>query len=270
MARGANRSRSADDLVREADILAERHREIVITGIHIGTYGNDIGSSLSLLMERLVREVRGARFRLTSIEATEIDSRLFELLADSSVDLAPHVHAPLQSGADRVLRRMGRHWYTRASYAAAVEALAKSCAVLGLGADIITGFPGETPEDHAATVSLVEDLPFTYLHVFPFSLRPGTPAERLPSRVSPAVADERARELRAIGERKAVTYAASRIGAQADVIAIGAPRNGVREGLTEDYLTVKVSDASIGRGDRFEARLDGNGPLLEARVIRSS
>src|SRR6185503_17779718 len=110
---------------------------------------------------------------------------------------------PLQSGSDRVLRRMGRHWYTAASYASSIDALAKSCDVFGLGADIITGFPGETDDDHAATLSLVEHLPFTYLHVFPFSLRPGTPAERLPNRVSPTVANERARALRLLGDRKA-------------------------------------------------------------------
>jgi threonylcarbamoyladenosine tRNA methylthiotransferase MtaB len=264
LARGANRSRSADDIVREAIVLSERHREIVITGVHIGTYGNDIESSLGALMTRLVRETRGTRYRLTSIEATEIDASLCELLSDPSVDLAPSIHAPLQSGSDRVLKRMGRHWYTAATYASSIEALAKSCDVLGLGADIITGFPGETDDDHKATASLVEQLPFTYLHVFPFSLRPGTPAERLPNHVASAVANDRARELREIGERKAAAYAASRAGGFADVIAIGLPRDGFREGLTEDYLSVRLSDPSIARGERFRARLDGHDGVLEA------
>ena len=264
MARGANRSRPLDDIVREANVLAERHPEIVITGIHIGTYGRDIGSSLSRLMERLAREVHGARFRLTSLEATELDPALFELLIDPSVDVVPHLHAPLQSGSDRILRRMGRHWYTRETYASAVESLARRSSVLGLGADVITGFPGERAEDHAATVSLVEQLPFTYLHVFPFSLRPGTPAERLPGRVAPAEADDRARELRELASAKAAAYAASRRGGKADVIAIGAARDGVREGLTEDYLTVTVRDAAMARGERFPARLAPTVAGLEA------
>jgi len=263
-ARGANRSRPVEDVVREAIVLAEQHREIVITGIHIGTYGTDIGSSLSRLMERLVRDVPSARFRLTSIEATEIDPPLVELFVDPSVNLVPHAHAPLQSGSDRVLRRMGRHWYGRATYAAAVERIATSCAVLGLGADIITGFPGETAEDHADTVSLVEHLPFTYLHVFPFSLRPGTPAERLAHRIAPAVADARSSELRELGKRKAAAYASSRAGGRADVIAIGPARADGREGLTEDYLTVTLSDASLGRGERFPARLRAGANGLEA------
>jgi threonylcarbamoyladenosine tRNA methylthiotransferase MtaB len=264
IARGGNRSRLIDDLVREATVLAERHREIVITGIHIGTYGRDIDSSLGELMSRLVQDVGGARFRLTSIEATEIDAQLSELIADPAVDLVPHVHAPLQSGSDRVLRRMGRHWYTARTYASAIEALAKSCETLGVGADVITGFPGETDEDHAATVSLVEGLPFTYLHVFPFSLRPGTPAERLANRVTPGVSDERSRELRLIGERKAAAYAASRIGSSADVIAIGPARDLGREGLTADNLTVRLRDASFARGERFRAWLEGEPSSLEA------
>jgi threonylcarbamoyladenosine tRNA methylthiotransferase MtaB len=120
IARGAHRSRSADALVEEARALAEHHGEIVLTGVHIGTYGSDIGSSLSALVERLVRAVPRARFRLSSVEATEVDDRLRELLTARDSGLVPYLHAPLQSGSDRILRRMGRHWYTAASYAAAV------------------------------------------------------------------------------------------------------------------------------------------------------
>ncbi len=152
LARGANRSRPIDELVLEATMLAARHPEIVITGIHIGTYGADRGSSLGELMERLVADVPVVRFRLSSIEATELDDRLVALLAGAPERLTPHVHAPLQSGSDRVLKRMGRHWYTRASYAASIERLASRMPILGLGADVIAGFPGETADDHAATM----------------------------------------------------------------------------------------------------------------------
>ncbi|HVZ78703.1 MAG TPA: MiaB/RimO family radical SAM methylthiotransferase, partial [Gemmatimonadaceae bacterium] len=179
LARGANRSRGADDIVRDAQALADAHAEIVLTGIHIGTWGRDIGSSLGALVERLVCDVPGVRFRLSSIEATEVDERLGDLLSAHDGRVAPHLHAPLQSGSDRVLRRMGRHWYSAAAYAGAVERLASRCVVRGLGADVIVGFPGETAEDHAATVALCEHLPFTYLHVFPYSPRPGTAATRL-------------------------------------------------------------------------------------------
>lgn len=254
LARGANRSRPISDVVREAQALAERHPEIVITGIHIGTYGADIGVSLGALMHALVREVPLVRFRLSSIEASEIDHALFELLVDAPARLAPHVHAPLQSGSDRVLKRMGRHWYSSASYASAVERLAARMPLLGLGADVITGFPGETELDHASTVALVEQLPFTYLHVFPYSLRPGTPAEKLAGRVQPSIATRRAAELRALAARKAAEYQARRAGGLADVVVIG--RGAAREGVTGDYLTVQLERASFAPGERFVGRLE--------------
>jgi threonylcarbamoyladenosine tRNA methylthiotransferase MtaB len=266
LARGANRSRSADDIVHEASRLAESHSEIVITGIHIGTYGADLGASLGALMARLVRDVPSVRFRLSSIEATEIDATLAALLVEAPERLVPHVHAPLQSASDRVLRRMGRHWYTSETYANALETLAERMPILGLGADVITGFPGETPEDHAATVALIERLPFTYLHVFPYSPRPGTAAPRLKEQVAPALAQERSAELRAIANRKAAAYAASRAGGFADVVVIGSA--GERDGLTGDYLTVRLVDPSLPRGTRFVGRLAGrhDGSLMAAQL----
>ena len=264
MARGANRSRSIDDIVREATVLGERHPEIVITGIHIGTYGVDIDMSLGALMTRLVRDVPDARFRLSSIEATELDDALLDLLAGDPSRLAPHIHAPLQSGSDRLLRRMGRHWYTRESYARAIEVLASRIPTLGLGADVIAGFPGETESDHAATIDLVERLPFTYLHVFPFSLRPGTAAERLPERVHAADANRRAAELRALADRKARRHLIERAGRTADVIAIGPAEASNREGLTEDFISVRLADDTIPRGTRYRARLELVGDSLVA------
>ena len=265
IARGANRSRSTDELVREAALLAERHPEMVITGIHIGTYGADSESSLGELMERLVAQVPVVRFRLSSIEATELDQRLVELFAGAPERLAPHVHAPLQSGSDRVLRRMGRHWYTRDTYAMAVQRLASRLPILGLGADVIAGFPGETDDDHAATVCVIDELPFTYLHVFPYSARPGTAAERLGGRVHSALITERAAQLRDLSRRKAATYAAARAGGLADVVVTA---GGIeREGMTGDYLDVRIPDPSFGRGDRFTARLSAVSRGLEAVAV---
>jgi threonylcarbamoyladenosine tRNA methylthiotransferase MtaB len=253
LARGASRSRRADEIVREANALAAEHPEIVITGIHIGSYGADIGSSLGALIERLVSEVPRARFRLTSVEATEVDAPLADLLTADPLRVAPHLHAPLQSGSDRVLRRMGRHWYTGASYTAACAALAARAPIFALGADVITGFPGETGHDHAATVSLVESLPFTYLHVFPYSARPGTAALRMGDEVPAALSRERAAELRAIGDAKAAAHRASRVGGAADVVVIA--DGAQRTGLTEDYLTVDLADPSVARRTRFNAKL---------------
>jgi threonylcarbamoyladenosine tRNA methylthiotransferase MtaB len=220
----------------------------VITGIHIGTYGRDIGTSLSSLVEQLISRVPDVRFRLTSIEATEVDGLLRELLVSDRARLAPHLHAPLQSGSNAVLRRMGRHWYTAESYANAVEIIAKD-GRFALSGDVIAGFPGETDQDHAATVSLVEILPFTALHVFPYSSRPGTAALRLGPAVPGEIARQRAKELRAIAERKSAAYRGSRIGGDCDVVVI--ERN---KGLTEDYLSVDVPDA-FARRTRFSGYL---------------
>ncbi len=267
LARGAHRSRPADDIVREAIALAGEHPEIVITGIHIGSYGTEIGCSLGQLLERLVQEVPRVRFRLTSVEATEVDARLGELLTSDPLRVAPHLHAPLQSGSDRVLKRMGRHWYTAASYARQAEKIASRSAVFALGADVITGFPGETDEDHSATVSLVRSLPYTYLHVFPYSERPGTAAERLGGSVAPAVARVRASALRVVAEEKRVAYRRSREGGEADTVVIGDGDR--REGLTEDYLTVKLDDPTIPRRSRFSGTLLNVDGLLSVRHLSS-
>ena len=256
LARGVNRSRPADALVEEAARLAERHAEIVITGIHIGSYGADLGTTLGALMMRLVREVPSARFRLSSIEATELDDELMDLLTDAPDHLVPHIHAPMQSGSDSVLRRMGRHWYTAASYERAVERLASRMNVLGLGADVIAGFPGEAEADHCETLRLVERLPFTYLHVFPYSPRPGTAATRLGAPVSPAIAERRAADLRRLGEDKAEAYAARRMGGLADAIVVGRGRR--REAVTGDFLTVGVLDDDAEPGARFVGALEGD------------
>jgi threonylcarbamoyladenosine tRNA methylthiotransferase MtaB len=260
IARGSNRSRPIDELVREATALAEHHPEIVITGIHIGTYGADAGTSLGVLMQQLIDAVPTVRFRLSSLEATEVDERLFELFSGDPHRLAPHLHAPLQSGSDRLLRRMGRHWYTAESYARAIERLAARLSVFGLGADVIVGFPGETEDDFAATISLVERLPFTYLHVFSYSVRPGTAAMRLPNHVSPPAAQDRSSRLRDLGQAKGNVYQQSRAGARADAVVITAAPD--REAMTEDYLTVKVAGAPRARGDRFTGTLRADGDAL--------
>jgi threonylcarbamoyladenosine tRNA methylthiotransferase MtaB len=256
LSRGANRSRALDDLVDEALILSGIHPEIVLTGIHIGTYGRDIGSTLSTLVEQLIVRVPRVRFRLTSIEASEVDDRLAEMFADDSERLAPHLHAPLQSGSDAVLKRMGRHWYSARSYEQAVSRITSRRQRFALSADVISGFPGETESDHAATLSLIDRLPFTSIHVFPYSPRSGTAALRLSGQVHGPTIRDRARQLRELGESKASAYAAGRIGGRCDVVVTERGK-----GLTEDYLSISVPD-QFQRRDRFSGSLaELNGKL---------
>ena len=241
LARGRSRSRDPDHVVAEARVLARTHPELVVTGVHIGHYGRDLAprTTLAALVRRLLDEVPAPRFRLGSIEATEIDDGLLGLLADAGGRLAPHLHMPLQSGADPVLRGM-RRWHTREQYRRRALEIAARVIPLGLGADIITGFPGESPADHAATVALVRELPFTYLHVFPYSPRDGTAAVRLPGRVPERVSRERGRELRRLADEKGARHARARGGTEVEVVLEG--KGGTA--LTGDYLRVTVAAAS--------------------------
>jgi threonylcarbamoyladenosine tRNA methylthiotransferase MtaB len=241
LARGTNRSRSCEELIAAASLLARRHAEIVLTGVHIGTYGADRrdGVTLGVLARRLVAALPDTRFRLSSIEATEVCDDLASLMADAPANLAPHLHAPLQSASDRVLKRMGRHWYTARSYRERLEWIAARTRVLGLGADLIVGFPGESEADHRATVDLVEALPFTYLHVFPYSERPGTSALRLGRPVGGGVARERGAELRELAARKAAAHRSARDGSRADLV-FESRQGGWVEALTEDYVGVRA------------------------------
>lgn len=246
LARGVSRSRRPDDIVAEAKNLAEFHREIVFTGIHIGHYGRDLGDHhLSTLVERLLEEVPDVRFRLGSIEATEIDDLLLDLLESSQGRLVPHLHVPMQAGSDNVLRAM-RRWHTREQYRSRMVEITERLPYLGLGADVIVGFPGETDEDFEQTRALVVELPFTYLHVFPYSERDGTVAAELPDRVHSKVAAARSKELRDLALTKGLEYRRRRAGQKAEIVV---EEGG--QGLTEDYLRVELQ----GDVDAFSGQI---------------
>jgi threonylcarbamoyladenosine tRNA methylthiotransferase MtaB len=267
LARGKSRSRHPDAIVEEAAMLAEHHRELVFTGIHIGHYGLDLNArgakthTLSKLVERLVDEVPDVRFRLGSIEATEIDDLMLDLLARGDNRVVPHLHVPMQSGCDSVLRRM-RRWHTREQYRSRILEIAERLPYLGLGADIIVGFPGETDDEFADTRALVEELPYTYLHVFPYSVRDDTVAADLPDHVPGNIAAERSRELRDIAMAKGESYRRARAGQAAEIV--------VEEqdiGITEDYLRVQLTGPAESRlGDIVYAPLEWHEDGLVANV----
>lgn len=266
VARGASRSRPEQELVDEARRLAEAHSEIVFTGIHIGHYGHDLDGgkqehSLSQLIARLLEEVPDVRFRLGSIEATEIDDLLIDLLEHSGGRLVPHLHVPMQSGSNSVLRRM-RRWHTREQYRDRILEIAQRLPYLGLGADVIVGFPGETDLDFEDTRELVETLPFTYLHVFPYSKRDGTVAADLDYQVHGDIKSERSKRLRELAQQKGEAYRRGRAGQAAEIV--------VEEndyGVTEDYLRVKLTgDPARRTGDLTYAPLRLEDDELVARV----
>jgi threonylcarbamoyladenosine tRNA methylthiotransferase MtaB len=238
-ARGRSRSVPAEQVLQQvADFLDAGYPEIVLTGIHIGGYGGDLSpaSTLTSLLHRLLNESGVQRLRLGSVEPTEIPDQLLELLAGSDA-LCPHLHIPLQAGDDAVLARMQRH-YDSAFFRALLERIHFRLPEAAVGLDVIVGFPGESEEEFARTEAFLEELPFSHLHVFPFSRRPGTPAATMAGQIAAAVAKERAARLRALGEAKLAAYARRFMGRIMEVVVEGGSKQGLSRGLTRNYLTV--------------------------------
>src|SRR6266480_2720984 len=219
--RGRTSSLPPEAVIREIQHLAETgYREIVLSGINLGTYGRDLSPRVEFedLLRRILEETVVERLRISSIEPLDVTQDLVSLFA-STDRLDQHFHMPLQSASDRILAAMHR-WYRAEHYARRIELIRELLTHAAIGADVITGFPGESEDDHAATLAFIESLPFTYLHVFSFSKRPGTKAATLASEVPGATIKRRARELRGLGESKAATFRQSQLGRTLRVLTL--------------------------------------------------
>jgi threonylcarbamoyladenosine tRNA methylthiotransferase MtaB len=235
-------SRPLAEVVEEVQRLGEAgFREIVVTGANLGCYRDDT-QGLTDLLAALLANTSTPRIRLSSIEASTISPPLLELMT-SDERICRALHIPLQSGSDAVLERMRRR-YTRASFQTLVNEALATMPLLGIGTDIITGFPGETDDDFARTRELVEALPFGNLHVFPFSPRPGTGAATLDGAVDTAVARDRAKELIALGEAKRTAFAQQFIGREVSVLVEKTDDAG-GTGWTSEYLPARVSGGVV-------------------------
>lgn len=259
-ARGGSRSQEPAVVVEHARRLLEAgHRELTLTGVDLGSYGADLvpRTSLAVLLRRLI-ELRGLRWvRLSSLLPAYLDDELVELFAASPA-LTPHVHVPLQSGSDRILRRMRRP-YSVALFRRVVERLVAARPGLGLGTDVIVGHPGEGEDDFAATLGLVAELPFTYLHVFPYAGRPGTEAAALPGRVAPRVAAERSGRLRALGRAKNLAFRRTLVGGVHEAVVLGTRdrASGRLMGLTGHYIEVLLEGGAAPARSIIPVRVTG-------------
>ncbi len=270
LARGKNRSVPEEELVARA-VAAEEDGacELVLTGIHIGLYGADAGrrDALPGLVSRLLAETTHARIRLSSIEPGELTDRLIETIAGHP-RMCSHLHVPLQSGCDRTLSRMRRP-YGPADYRNAVSGAAAQIPDLALGADVIAGFPGETPADFEETVQFLRDLPVTYLHAFPYSARPGTESARFPDDVPSAEKKRRVSRLLVLDAGIREAFLSRQIGRTLDVLAETAdPGRGELSGHAGNYAEVFFPGmaSDIGEIYRVAARSVRDGRLSGTRV----
>jgi threonylcarbamoyladenosine tRNA methylthiotransferase MtaB len=239
--RGQSRSMALDRVIKEANALvAAGYREIVLSGINLGRWGRDFQPQqrFEQLVHSLLEHTDIEKIRISSVEPMDWSDELVALVAGSS-RIAKHAHVPLQSGSDRILRRMHRK-YRPWHYAEKIRKIHEAMPHAAIGADVMVGFPGETDELFEESRSFIEHLPFTYLHVFTYSSRPGTPSAAMPDQVPVHVARERNRVLRELAAEKNRAFRQSFVGKSLEVITLHAGGDDWTDALSDNFLKVKV------------------------------
>lgn len=241
MARGRSRSIPIDRVISEIKFYESLgYKEIVLTGIHLGTYGLDLKpkKSLSMLLDNILKNTNIPRIRISSLEIKEIDDKFLELLTEERI--CKHLHIPLQSGDDNILKLMNRTYSTK-DFLSGIERIIKKVPEISIGTDVIVGFPCEGELEFENTKKLIESIPFSYLHVFPYSPRPRTKAVTFSGQVAGAVKKERVTILREIGMAKKEDYIEKNIGKSLDIIVEDRCEDGVI-GTAGNYIKVLVTD----------------------------
>lgn len=255
-ARGRSRSRSLSGTLNQVKKLVDAgYREVVLTGVHIGDYGVDLDDSKLLDVLEAIEQVKGLqRFRVSSIEATFVTDAMVDFFA-SSEKFCRHLHIPLQSGDDRILKAMRRP-YTRDRYIELIEKLADRIPDVGIGGDVMVGFPGETDEAFQNTYDLIAQHPMTYLHVFPYSPRGKTPAALMTNQVDPQVKKQRGAALRELGQQKVAAFQEQFIGQTLPVLFENRRNGALLQGLTDNYIRVMASGPDAACEQVVDVRLD--------------
>lgn len=282
--RGQSRSLAIERVIGEVRALVDAgYREVVISGINLGRWGRDLETShqpsaishqLKPRSQRLVDLVRAIlertsleKLRISSVEPMDWSDDLIGLVAESP-RIAKHAHVPLQSGSDAVLRRMHRK-YRPWHYREKLLKIRSEMPSAAIGADVMVGFPGETEAEFAETRRMVEELPFTYLHVFTYSARPGTPAAEQSGQVPVTVARERNRELREIAGAKKKAFARGLVGSTVEAITLRARSRNFTEALTDNYLKMRVS-GELEANRWWRVQVEGSeGEILHGRDASS-
>ena len=254
--RGRSRSLPPPDVVRQVRALSDAgYREVVLSGINLGRYGRDLAERIRFarLIRMILDETPLERLRLSSVEPMDFTEELLDLMAGDS-RIAQHVHAPLQSGSDRILRKMHRKYQAR-HYRERILAAYARMPKAAFGADVMVGFPGESEEDFEQTRRLIESLPFTYLHVFPFSRRPGTPADTMPDQVPGAAVRERGRILRELAAEKNRRFRERQLGRTLSVLTLENRSAGGTWALSDNYLKVFLTGEGMPANRLVDARI---------------
>lgn len=254
-ARGRSRSRTLQSAVSQVKKLVDAgYREVVLTGVHIGDYGADLAGCELLQVLKAVEQIDGLdRFRVSSIEATYVTDEMIDFFAESQ-KFCRHLHIPLQSGDNGILKAMRRP-YTRAQYIALIEKVAKRVPGVGIGGDVMVGFPGESDAAFQNTRDLIADHPLTYLHVFPYSPRGKTPATRMANQVDPQVKKQRGAILRELGRQKVAAFQARFLGQTLPVLFENRRNGQFLQGLTDNYIRVLAPGPSAACEQIVETRL---------------
>lgn len=257
-ARGRVRSLEPDRVLQQIAIFAkEGFRELVLTGIHVGMYGQDLesGCNLAALIRRILAQKHSMRYRISSLEPGELSDELLQLTVENEA-LMPHFHLPLQSGDPTILKKMNRK-YSAEEFSEVVQKIVQAIPAAGIGLDVLVGFPGEDEEMFRNTLELIERLPIAYLHVFPYSKRPGTVAENMPDQVAKAVKDERVALLKELDHKKRTAFYNRQIGTTHQVLVEG-KKNSFKllRGYTGNYIPVYFQGSSSLENRIVEVKIE--------------
>lgn len=257
--RGPSRSLPLDEVRNQARIFSDQgFKEIVLTGIHLGHYGRDLTrkSDITELVDCLTQATPDIRYRISSLEPTEISDQLLELMKERT-NLMPHFHIPLQSGDDTILDRMNRQYDTQ-YFSEVIQRCRSAVPNCGIGIDVLAGFPGENDLQFDNTRNFLESLDFTYLHVFPYSKRPGTKAAEFKGEVHKSIKDKRVAVLRAIGDTKRQHFHQNQLGSTVSVLIEGSQdSSGLYKGFSDNYLEVHLATDTHSVNTVVEVNLTG-------------
>ena len=268
--RGRSRSLPLGQVLEQVRVFAdEGYREIVVTGINVGKYGLDLeeGEDIYSLLATICRDVPSMRIRLSSVEPTEVNDRLLELMTGHD-NFMPHLHIPLQSGDDGVLARMNRR-YTTETFVRVIQRINSALPDAAIGCDILGGFPGEDDQAAENTFQLLAGLPISYLHVFPYSKRPGTLAAEFKEQVPGPVRDERVARLRELDQLKKKEFMSRHINSEQQILVEQKnEKSGLLQGFTENYIPVRCSGPANCIRSVVRVRIDSvaDGVALATRL----